>query len=121
MAVDAVDINEGRFEVQNKFFFTNLNELDFEYEIISDGQAVESYNLPIDVAPQSSKEITINTSSEKQAGKEYFVNFYFKQKQESDVLPIGHIIANEQILLKKPEITAPEPVSGVLEVKRPFD
>ncbi|KJF45338.1 glycoside hydrolase family 2 TIM barrel-domain containing protein [Draconibacterium sediminis] len=103
IAVSPVNISEGKFEIHNKFFFTNLIEFDTEYEIMADGVVVETQSLEVDITPQTRKLVTIDNKILKQNGKEYFINFYFKQKKENDLLPVGHIVAAEQILLQKAE------------------
>jgi len=96
-----VDIENGRFEIHNKFFFTNLSEFDVEFEILADGVPVTHQKLAVELQPQSKKIIEIDRNFVRNDGKEYFINFYFKQKQENDLLPVGHVVAEEQILLQK--------------------
>ena len=101
VSVSPLGIAEGRFEISNKFFFTNLNEYDLEYQILADGKPVETKQLQVNIAPQCRKEIELDLSRLNDPSKEYFINFYVKQKTGNEILPKGHIVASEQLLLKK--------------------
>ncbi|MDW7695772.1 glycoside hydrolase family 2 TIM barrel-domain containing protein [Flammeovirgaceae bacterium SG7u.111] len=101
VSVSAIDVKKGLFEIYNKFFFTNLSEYGYRYEILADGEVVETKSVgSVDLEPQAKKEIEIELGRFENDGREYFVNFYFLQKEETDLLPKGHVVATEQILLK---------------------
>ena len=46
-------------KIENQYFFTNLNEFDFQYELLKDGKVINNGNFNIDLNPQSSKIVEI--------------------------------------------------------------
>ncbi|WP_372772797.1 glycoside hydrolase family 2 TIM barrel-domain containing protein [Mangrovibacterium sp.] len=117
VSVAAVDVEKGLFAIHNKFFFSNLNEYDFSYEILADGKIIETKVVgSLSVEPQTKKDVEIALSAVKNDGREYFVNFYFKQKEASDLLPTGHIVAAEQVLLKTGKAKPAGENAGELQV-----
>jgi beta-galactosidase len=116
VSVSAVDLQKGLFEFHNKFFFSNLNEFDSKYEILADGKVIETKSaVYIDVDPQTKEEFKIELAGIENDGREYFVNFYFLQKEQTDLLPKGHIVAAEQILLQQGKTKVEEAGEGELE------
>ena len=56
--VHAVDLAAGKVRVQNKYFFTNLNEFEAKWLLRCDGREVQSGSLGrLDVPPQASQEV----------------------------------------------------------------
>lgn len=97
------NIQKGEFEIKNKFFFTNTNKYIAEYVILKNGKPVVKKELGrLDIAPQSSKNIQIELPE--MDNEEYFVTFQFKTITNVDLLEKGHVVAEEQLLLKKREI-----------------
>ncbi len=117
VSVVALDAAKGKFEINNKFFFSNLHEYIVSYEILADGKVVDTKTLDsVDIEPQSKKAIEIQFDAVKNDGREYFVNFYFKQKEETDLLAEGHVVASEQILIKTGNANDIEESKGELQL-----
>ena len=97
----AVDLAEGKYEIFNKFRFTNLDKYSFDWEIEANGKKIKSGKLEqISLEPEQKKIITIDVSDIKpKAGVEYFINFHAKVNTKDPFLPIGWEIASEQIKL----------------------
>ncbi|MBN2425311.1 MAG: DUF4981 domain-containing protein [Calditrichaceae bacterium] len=97
----ADDLLAGKITIINKFRFTNLNKFAFTYKITANGKPLTSDELPVmDIAPEQSKQISINTSKVKaEPGVEYFVTIYAKTKVAENLLPAGWEIASEQFKL----------------------
>ena len=95
------DLSTGMITILNKFRFTNLNKFSFNYKITANGNPLLSEKLPVlDIAPEQSKQISINTSNVKaEPGVEYFVTIYAKTTVAENLLPAGWEIASEQFKL----------------------
>ncbi|WP_416444775.1 glycoside hydrolase family 2 TIM barrel-domain containing protein [Leeuwenhoekiella sp. A16] len=90
-----------QFKIDNRFFFTNLDQFEFNYELIEDGKSVEKGKLAdLNIEPQQSQTISVDALKGKlNADKEYFINFYVKTKTEKDLLPKDFEIAKAQFQL----------------------
>jgi len=97
----ANDLNNFEIELFNKQFFTNLNEYYLEWELKSDGIILDAGKIDkLDVSPRQSNFIRINAQEPQISGNtEYFLSIYLKQKNENNLIPSSHIIANEQFKL----------------------
>ncbi|MFC6859555.1 glycoside hydrolase family 2 TIM barrel-domain containing protein [Zunongwangia atlantica] len=105
------------FEIENRFFFTNLKEYEISYELLKDGEFVKAGSLDdIDLSPQ---EILLKKQSFKlEKGAEYFINFYVKTTKIGKMLPKGHVIAKKQIQLQEGGVVKlPIAASGKLKTK----
>jgi beta-galactosidase len=105
----ALDINSGKFEVINKYDFTNLDNYNFDYRIEADGVKVAEGKIPsLNVAAHSKTEISIPVSIKAEPGKEYFVIISAKTINATDLIPAGYEVAYEQfkLPLSAPALTA---------------
>jgi beta-galactosidase len=95
------NIAEGKFEIINKFRFTNLDKYVFDWDIEANGQKIKSGILgQISVEPEQKKQISIDLSDIKpKAGVEYFINFHSKVNTPDPFLPLGWELASEQFKL----------------------
>ncbi len=100
MGVEAVDLQAGRFRVQNRFYFTNLKEFMLAYEIKANGKIVRSGKESLDIAPQENREFAVPVNGlNPKAGTEYFVNFRLISVSPKLGIPAGYEIAHEQFRL----------------------
>jgi beta-galactosidase len=109
-----VDFTNARIELKNKFYFTNLNNFNFEWQIVSQGKTVASgvTNCP-DLAPQTKGTIDIDLGKiEKKAGEEYFLNLTIVTRNDEPLLGKEHILASEQFTL--PLIEVSQSVSALI-------
>ncbi len=96
----ALDLNKGKFQIINKFNFTDLKELQFAWRIEADGVKISGGALTnFAAAPGSVKETTIPFKIVPEAGKEYFIILEAKTVAGTDLVPKGHIVAYEQFAL----------------------
>lgn len=100
VAFEALDLAAGKFSVFNRFYFTNLSRYQISYEIKANGNVLKSGKLSMNVEPQQSKEFSVPvTGLQPKAGTEYFVNFAVTTLKPEPLIPVGHVIANEQFQL----------------------
>lgn len=96
----AKDLNKGQFAIFNRFYFTNLADYKFEYQIKEDGKVLKTGTLNISADPQTETIVNIPVSTIKpQPGKEYFVNFFVKTTKATELVPANYTIAHDQFLL----------------------
>ncbi|MCR4860900.1 MAG: DUF4981 domain-containing protein [Bacteroidales bacterium] len=86
--------------IVNRFFFTNLDEFDFGYEVHADGQLLDEGTLPRqDVAPGQSGEFKVAIGQAQQPGVLYTVELFARTREAEPGIPAGHVIASEQFVL----------------------
>ncbi|MGQ1946156.1 glycoside hydrolase family 2 TIM barrel-domain containing protein [Geofilum sp. OHC36d9] len=97
IAFKSVDIAKGKISVKNDFFFKNLDDYLIKWDLIVNGIPEKSGTFkPLGVAPQSEKEFVIEMPLLDE-GNEYFLNFYALQNTQNPIIPIGHVVASEQL------------------------
>jgi beta-galactosidase len=96
--IHPVDIESYQFEIKNMYDFTSLKNYRIFWEVQSDGIKILEGELPLlDIAPGSSDTISIKgIDLLQEPGSEYFINFYVKSLQATEMIPAGHIVATEQ-------------------------
>ncbi len=84
-------------KVENRYFFTNLDEFDFSYILLENGVEVESGKFNLNV--ESQKEITFSLPQKynQTKGKEYFINISGKTREASGLIPKKHELLTAQI------------------------
>lgn len=97
---EAVDLAKGIIKITNRFYFTNLSKYQIKYSIYRNGKVLKEADLPLSLAPQESKNVTIPVQGLKpEAGVEYFINFQVITKEAEPLVPKGHLIAYDQFEL----------------------
>ncbi len=98
----AVDLKAGKIAIKNKFFFTNLKEFTTKWELLENGEVVQSGTLaPIDVAPQATKEITLDMKGVDVSKAEYMLNISLELPEDTSWAQAGHIVGREQLAFSK--------------------
>ncbi len=97
------DEDRSMIEIKNDFFFTNLNEYFFEWQLLEDGKELAKGDLQFEVAPQDVVQIPFNIAENLDPSKEYFINIYGRTKKEDLLIPAGHLLMSEQLLLQSPQ------------------
>ncbi|ALJ05679.1 beta-galactosidase [Pseudalgibacter alginicilyticus] len=101
----AIDLKNGKFQITNEFDFTNLNEYNFSYKIMSDGEIVAKENLPtLNLAPTESEIVQI-TYPEITKSEEVIITISATTKKEKNLVPNNHEIAWEQFEINTPNNT----------------
>jgi beta-galactosidase len=118
---EPVNLVDGLIKIRNKYDFTNLSEFNFEWEIVSDGIAVQSGKLPVtDLKPKA--EILVRLPLKKidpAPGTEYFLNIRAERGDEWNSVPEDHVYAYAQFqipLVAKPVFTKHDELA-VLQTK----
>jgi beta-galactosidase len=98
---EAVDLAKGIIKIKNKYDFTDLAEFNFEWEVVSDGNAIQSGKLTFpDLKPKD--ETIVNLPLDKitaAPGTEYFLNIRALRSDEWNSVPEDHVYASAQFKL----------------------
>lgn len=97
---NAIDLNSGKIEIENKYDFENLNDFDFKWNVIRNGEIVESGILPsLDLLPNMKFIVQLPFKRSYDAGKEYFINIAVSLKNDRSWAQKGHLVAEHQFAL----------------------
>lgn len=95
-----IDLNTGKIEIENKYDFLNLNEFDFTWQVIKNGEVVESGTLPtINLAPNANTTIQIPSNRSYEGESEYFLNLTAKLNKDTRWEKKGFPVATKQFAL----------------------
>jgi beta-galactosidase len=98
-----VNIQKGEIKILNNYLFSNIQKYYLEWGILESGKIINGGIIDsIDVAPGQSGNVLLPLNYARKAGKEYFLNVYFKLKVDELWAKRGHIVACEQIGLPAP-------------------
>jgi beta-galactosidase len=113
---EPVDLKAGLIKITNKYDFTDLSEFNFEWEVVSDGNVLQSGKIPIpDFRPKASIAFMIPvTKIDPSPGAEYFLNLRFSRSDEWNSVPEDHVYATAQFEL--PVESKPVPSKAELTI-----
>ncbi len=119
IGLKTTDIMNGKVEVFNKYFFTNLNEFDILWSLSEEGKIIDKGEISgPDIPPRTSKMFTIPFSKSKlKKNRENFLNFSVRLNKEKPLLAKDFEIASEQLplpLKREPEAVN---ISDISELK----
>ena len=96
----AKNLKTGIVEIENKYAFTNLSELDLSWTITADGEVVKEGPLAgFELAPGATTDVQLDYSIDPKPGTEYFLNFSAKTKTAQGLVPADYELAAEQMKL----------------------
>ena len=96
--------NGDNIKIENRFFFKNLNDFDFEFDLIENGNSVKNENLSFNVSPQ--KSIIINNPFKDfsfDPFAEYFINIRGISKGNEPLVKSGHTLISDQMFYRRAE------------------
>lgn len=103
-----IELKAGKVKLENRYDFLNLNQFDLQWQLLKDGQIVESGVLSLgDAAPNKDIEVTIPYKTALDAGSEYFLNLSARLKKDCNWANAGHEVASEQYSLTGKIAVAP--------------
>ncbi|MEL6560439.1 MAG: glycoside hydrolase family 2 TIM barrel-domain containing protein, partial [Bacteroidota bacterium] len=113
-------LNTETYEVFNEYFFITTAGLSFSYVLIEDGNPVQEQKLEIDVIqPHEGVQLNIPFDYDFKSDREYFINFSVANEIEKPMMPVGHVIAEDQFLVKAVEkVMVPPIATARLKVKK---
>jgi beta-galactosidase len=98
---EPVNLEDGVIKIRNKYDFTNLSEFTFEWDVVSDGLAIQSGKISIpDLKPKSAQLLNLQVNKiTPEPGTEYFLNIRALRSDEWNSVPEDHIYASAQFKL----------------------
>ncbi len=94
--VEAIDAAAGKVRIQSRQYFTNLDWLSGEWELLVDGLPYQTGKLPaLKIGPGESLEVDLGLEALPQG--ETFLNFYFYQRKDTFWAPAGHEVGWQQL------------------------
>ena len=113
---ELLDAAKAKVRIYNDYLFTNLSDYEFAYSLHSDGELVANRKLDdVKCAPQSYVDVTLPILLEGEG--EVLLQFAAMQRAEHPLIPRGHHVASEQMIIAQYnfERTVPE---GKLEIEK---
>lgn len=114
------DKDRGEVEIKNSYDFSNLNMLRFSWVLLKNGAEAASGELPvIDLEPYAAKKIAVAWPRLEDANSEYHLNLYARYNGTHELIPKGHVVAYEQLLLQAGSLLPkPAPAAAPLSTAR---
>ncbi|MGN1218192.1 MAG: glycoside hydrolase family 2 TIM barrel-domain containing protein, partial [Phocaeicola sp.] len=102
----AGDLSKGEVKVYNENFFRDLSAYRMEWELLKDGKPVRSGVVDrLEVAPQQTATINLPIGKICNCG-EWLLNVKYIQKNRENLIPAGHVVAKNQLVVKGYETQA---------------
>lgn len=112
-------LSEGKIDIKNWYFFRDLSNYKFEWELLANGTIVEKGVLEnISIKAQETKTVTIPFAKKRNPNTEYLLNIRASVKSKEPLLPAGYRVAYEQFSLNPYTLTVPQKATLGLEVNR---
>lgn len=93
------DLCKGEIHVYNENFFRDLSAYYMEWELLENGQGIRSGRVEhLNVAPQQTVKMTLDLG-ETDRSAEYLLNVSYKLKNREGLLPVGHTVARNQLVM----------------------
>ena len=97
----AADLKAGELNVYNENFFRDLSAYALEWEVMKNGIVVRTGRVDnLNVAPQQTAKIKLDLGKTC-ACAEWLLNVRYVQKQREGLIPAGHIVAKDQLVLNE--------------------
>lgn len=100
--VKPVDLQKGMINVYNENFFRDLSDYYLQWNLLVDGDVIETGVVTdLNVVPQQSADLKLDYSLVGiTQNQEVLLNVYFKLNQTEMLLPAGHTVAREQLMVQ---------------------
>lgn len=95
---EPVDVEKGKIKLVNHYQFTDLSYYNYEWSFQINDKVVASGTFATSGKPGSTVPVAIPLPAyTPKAGEEYFLNLRAIEKHGTELVPIGHIVASEQM------------------------
>ncbi|HEX8459988.1 MAG TPA: glycoside hydrolase family 2 TIM barrel-domain containing protein, partial [Segetibacter sp.] len=113
------DALKGIVTVQNLYDFTNLDQFNFRWELMRNGEKVKDGTFAVSLAPHQQKDVTLQVPQYKLTeGSELYLNVYAFTKTATDLVPAGHELAREQFKYAGDYFARPAQPDNKLQTKK---
>lgn len=96
------DLESGIINVYNENFFRDLSAYYAEWELLADGEVIRKGIVDnLDVAPQQTGIVRLGYAADDICrDKEVLLNIFFKLRKAETLLPAGHIVSRNQLVVQ---------------------
>lgn len=95
---EPVDVEKGKIKLVNYYQFTDLNHYDYEWSFQVNDKVMANGTFAVSGKPGTTTPVSIPLPAyTPKAGEEYFLNLKAIEKQGTEMVPVGHIVASEQM------------------------
>ncbi|MDR1121220.1 MAG: DUF4981 domain-containing protein [Dysgonamonadaceae bacterium] len=117
-----IDIEKGKIRIQNYHLFSNLEIFDYEWELFNNGELLTKGTFNVSCDPLGYKDVTLKLPAlQFKNGREYFLTVKAKTKTMTDLVPAGHVVAEEQFDFPKNNYFFLKDYSGELKTEKTDD
>lgn len=96
----AGDLSKGEIKIYNENFFRSLSAYYMEWELLKNGKAIRGGRIEnLKVAPQQTVSLILDWGEIDESG-EWLLNVRYVQKEREGIIPLGHVVAKNQLVLK---------------------
>jgi beta-galactosidase len=114
VAVSLISAEKGEVEIENRYLFTNLKDLQAEWILQGDGESLEKGTLSLDIEPQKKAVVVVPFKKpEIKEGVEYRLLISFLQSKKTLWAEKGFEIAWDQLNLNWRKTVATKPLGPV--------
>lgn len=95
--MEVEDMEKGRIIMHNHALFTDLSAYNYRWKLFRNGELIDSKPFLVSGKPGASTAVTLKLPSRKYGENiEYFLDVEASLKENTSLLPVGHIVASEQ-------------------------
>lgn len=95
-----IDLQKGLVSVYNENFFTDLSDYYMEWQIVADGEPIQSGVVDqLNVAPQGTGQIALNYQLPA-TDRELLLNVTYKLRRTRQLVAAGHVLAEDQLSIQ---------------------
>ena len=118
---ELLDKAQGKLRVSNNFNFNDLANYNFSYEVLRNGESVAKGDIPgVKCAAGSYCDVVL-ALPEMDGEGEYLLNLYAMQRTAGQLIPEGHIVASEQVVLREFDFAAIAAPTGTITIEKNED
>lgn len=115
----ATDIEKDLIKMYNDNLFSDLNTFDYAWKLFENGKQIASKTFEIAGKPLSEKEVSLKLPAiNYKPGSEFFLVIEASQRNATDLVDKGHVIATEQFAFPKNNIFVDKTYSGELKITK---
>ena len=93
LKIRCIDAKSGRFEVENRYDFSNLSEFEFTYKLMADGRELDGGEFKLELEPHEKTELQLSYNIPTSAECGAFVEIYMNTAREYDWCGKGYNLA----------------------------
>ena len=114
---ELLDASGSKIRIYNDQLFSSIDDYAFSYQLLADGIAICGGELTVAKCAPGAYVDAVVSLPELEAGSEYLLNICTTQRASHPLIPEGHVVAEEQLVVEEYSFERQE-VEGKLEIER---